>query len=775
MSIEIHRRRWWRVAIGAGAATAAAVTALVATVVPASGSDRPAQAGGSTVSDTCPWLDAGLSAAKRAATLLSAMTPLQEAQLLHLYWGGNLGNPYEGLTPAIPSLCLPAITEQDGSGGVGSGWRTAAGSFTGVTQLPAPIDDAAAFDTSLARSYGRVIGAEDAAVGVDMALAPTINIDRDPLWGRSYESLGEDPYLTASLAVPLVDGIQSQRVVAVVKHYAAYNQETARGTLHDAVIVSDRALHEIYLPAWSTTIQQSQPGGVMCAYDLVNGVPSCQSQSLLVDQLRGVWGFVGFVRSDCGSVFNQAASIAAGLSQVKCTRLYQSDQVAAAVSAGTLPRAELDGLVRPLLTVLFRFDLIASPHPPQPHAQVSTPADQAAALKAADEGAVLLKNSGVLPLALDSQATVALIGAKGGSPMTAGFGAMHVSAPATTAFDALQDRIGGRLSYATGSVIAEAVRAAKAATVAVVVVHDVESEGHDRTSLALPGNQDALIQAVAAANPRTVVVIESGAPVYMPWLDSVAAVLETWYPGQQAGPSMVDLLSGAVNPSGKLPVTWPAPGGPRPDAQQGQFAVPGGPTVYADGIDVGYRWYQATGSTPQFPFGFGLSYTQFRFSGLGVRQGKGPGLAVTAVVTNTGNRAGAEVAQCYVGLPSATGEATRQLRGFARVYLAPHQKETVRFAISAGDLATWSGAAGSVGTWSVAAGRYELYVGDASDLAHLPLRKSLSLPGAQLGPASGPGPVVGLPTGISATRAARNSSGLQASSAHSHVPLTSAG
>jgi beta-glucosidase len=748
IGVRVRPRRWL-----AAPAAAAVVTGMVAGVFaavrPASGNPNAVTAAFPKAGGGCPWLDPSLSSGRRADMLLSAMTPLQEASLLHLYWGGSTANPFEGLSPAIPQLCVPAITEQDGAAGVGSGWRTAAGQFTGATQLPAPIADAAAFDPTLARSYGKVIGAEDAGVGVDMALAPTINIERDPLWGRSYESLGEDPYLTASLAVPLVNGIQSQRVVAVVKHYAAYNQETGRGTVRDNVVVSDQALHEIYLPAWSTVIQQAHPGGVMCAYDLINGVPSCQDANLLVDQLRGVWGFDGFVRSDCGSIFNQAASMDAGVSQVKCTRLYQPAQISAAVTAGTLPKAELDSLVRPLLDVLFRFNLIASPHPLQPDAAVSSASDQAVALQTANEGAVLLKNDGALPL--DPSATVALIGARDGSPMTAGFGAMHVRAnQVTTALDAFQDSFGSRLSYTSGYSLAVAQRVARSARVAVVVVYDVEREGRDRTTLTLPYNQDSLVEAVAAANPRTIVVIESGAPVYMPWLGSVAGVLETWYPGQEAGQSLVDLLTGSVDPSGKLPVSWPAPGGPRPDTAPSAFASVHGPTQFTDGIDVGYRWYEANGVQPQFPFGFGLSYTSFRFSNLQVQAGKGPGLTVTARVTNVGPRAGSDVAQCYIGFPPATGEPPRQLRGFTRVDLAPGKSAPVRFAISPGDLATWSGAPGAVGSWSVTAGRYDVYVGDASDLAHLPLHASVNVRGAQLGPASGPGPVVGAPTGIAA-------------------------
>lgn len=748
------RPRRWLPGLVAVTALTVAVVGTFAAVGRAAGDSGtpPAPAAAPKAPGPCPWLDSSLPSGRRAAMLMSAMTPIQEADLLHLYWGGSAANPYEGLSPAIPSLCIPAITEQDGSAGVGSGWRTAVGQFGGVTQLPAPIADAAAFDPSLARSYGRVVGSEDAAVGVDMALAPTINIERDPLWGRAYESLGEDPFLTASLAVPLIDGIQSQRVVAVVKHYAAYNQETARGTVRDNVTVSDRALHEIYLPAWSSAVQQAHPGGVMCAYDLINGVPSCQDSALLVDQLRGTWGFAGFVRSDCGSIFDQSASWAAGVSQVKCTRLYQPDQIAGAVTAGSLPKAELDSLVRPVLEVLFRFDLITSPHPWQPNATVSTAADQAVALQTADQGAVLLKNDGVLPLASDASTTVALIGPGAAAPMTAGFGAMHVrSSQVTTVLDAMQDRFGSRLSFTGGTNLAVAARVARAARVAVVVLHDVESEGRDRTTLSLPAAQDALVKAVAAANPRTVVVIQSGAPVSMPWLGSVGAVLETWYPGQAAGQSLVDLLTGAADPSGKLPVSWPAANGARPDSAPEEFASTAGPTLFDEGINVGYRWYEATGAQPQFPFGYGLSYTRFRFSALKVRAGKGPGLSVTARVTNTGTRAGAEVVQCYLGLPAATGEPARQLRGFARVDLAPGASRAVHFEVSPGDLATWSGAPGTVGSWSVAAGRYQVLVGDASDLAHLPLRATVTLPGAQLGPASGPGPLVGAPTGVSAS------------------------
>ena len=734
-----------------GAAAALLVASLFALAGRAAGDSDSVSTVSPTQLASCPWLYSKLPAGRRASMLMAAMTPLQKAKLLHLYWGGSTANPYEGLSPAIPSLCIPAITEQDGAGGVASGWRTTVGHFNGVTQLPAPITGAAAFDPGLANSYGQVIGAEDAGVGVDVALAPTINIERDPLWGRAYESLGEDPFLTASLAVPLINGIQSQRVAAVAKHYAAYNQETGRGTLRDNVIISGRALHEIYLPAWSAAILQAHPAGVMCAYDLINGVPSCQSQQLLQDQLRGVWGFAGFVRSDCGSVFNEAASMAAGVSQVKCTALYQPADIAAAVASGTLPRAELDALVRPLLTALFQFDLIAAPHPLRPDAEVSTAANQDVALRTDNEGAVLLKNTGLLPIAIPGAGSFALIGSNGGTPMPAGYGAMRVrSSDVTTALDALQEA-GARVSYTNGAVVSVAVRLARAANVAIVVLHDVESEGRDRQSLALPSDQDALVSAVAAANPHTIVVLETGAPVYMPWLSSVAGVLETWYPGQAAGTSLVQLLSGQVDPSGKLPVSWPGPGGARPDATLTEFGGDGGPTQYDEGLNVGYRWYEVTGAKPQFPFGYGLSYTSFQYSGLHISSGPRGGFTVSATVTDTGRRSGAEVAQCYIGFPGSSGEPPRQLRGFQRVLLDPGKKAQVRFAITRGDLATWDGAPGTAGTWSVAAGHYDVFVGRGSDPGDLPLHGAITAASSQLGPAGGPGPVAPAPAGPSSS------------------------
>jgi beta-glucosidase len=657
------------------------------------------------------------------------MTPQQEASLLHLI-NINLSARFEGYTPAIPSLCLPMITEQDGSAGVGTG-------LTGVTQLPAPIADAAAFDPSLATAYGQVIGSEDAAKGIDAALAPTINIDRTSLWGRSFESLGEDPYLSAALAPPLVRGIQANRVVAVVKHFAVYNQELHRGTPLDDAVVSDRALHEVYLPAFRAAVQEGGAGAVMCSYNLINGTPACQDAALINQVLREQWHFAGFVRSDCGSVYNQTAALAVGLSQVKCSRLYNPADLAAAVEAGRLPRQVLDALARPLLTVLFRFDLIARPHPAELDAVVTSVAHRAVALATADEGSVLLVNrGGLLPLDTAHLGSLALIGPNGGTPMPAGFGAARVlPGRSVTALAAWHQLLGPRLRYADGSNLAAAVALARESQVAVVVVHDVEAERVDRSTLALSSDQDALVTAVAGANPRTVVVLETGSAVLMPWLPRVAAVLETWYPGEQAGNSLVDLLTGRVNPSGKLPVTFPALGSQMPAGTPSTFGGVNGQTLYAEGLAVGYRWYEERGVRPAFSFGYGLSYTHFSFSGLTVRPAPAGAVTVTATLTNTGRMVGADVVQCYLSDPAATGEPLRQLRGFTRVNLRPGQSQTVTFTLTSGDLAVWDTASGG---WVVPAGRYRVWVGDGSDLSSLPLTGTIDVAAASLGADSGP-------------------------------------
>ncbi len=528
-------------------------------------------------------------------------------------------------------------------------------------------------------------------------------------------------------------------MVSVLKHFAVYNQELNRGTALDNAVVSDRALHEIYLPAFSAATQAGHVGAIMCSYNLINGVPACENPALLDGILRGQWHFDGFVRSDCNSVYDQAAAMAVGVSQVKCTHLYSPQALAAAVSEGHLAKSELDGLARPLLTVLFHYDLIAKPHPLTPDQVATTPAHRAVARLTNAEGSVLLKNDAkALPLDLAHIPSLALIGAAGATPMPAGFGAMHTTPSAPiTAEAAFSAALGPRLHYYDGTDIRTAAAVARLSSAAVVVVHDVEVERHDRTTLALPGNQDALVAAVAAANPRTIVVLETGSAVLMPWLNSVKAVLETWYPGETAGPALLDLLGGKVNPSGKLPVTFPTAqsAATMPDATAATFGGSGGQVLYSDDINVGYRWYQVNQVQPLFAFGYGLSYTRFHFSAMQATTTSSGGIAVQATVTNVGTVRGTEVVQTYLGLPTETGEGARQLRGFTRVDLAPKQSKTVHMTLNPGDLATWDSAHSS---WVVQGGSYTVFVGDGSDLVTLPLSTTVRVTAASLGVNSGP-------------------------------------
>lgn len=731
MGRAIRVRRW----SGLFTVMAIGVAVIVTKIDPKSAAARhparPIEKGPS-----CPWLNDKLPVPTRVSMLLSAMTPIQEATLLHLHQP-TPAMPYEGWTPALPNLCIPAITEQDGAAGVASGYGPIADGFTRVTQLPAPIADAAAFDPGLANKYGDVIGSEEAAKGIDLALAPTINIDRSPLWGRSYETLGEDPYLSASLAAPLIRGIQANRVVSVVKHFAVYNQEAYRGTNNDNSVVDDRALHEIYLPAFAAAVQSGHVGSVMCAYNAVNGIPACQNRDLVDGVLRGQWTFTGFVRSDCGSIYDPAAAMAVGVSQVKCTRYYDPTSMAEAVAGHRLPRATLDQLARPLLNVLFQYDLVKNVHPLRLQATATTSAHEAVARSTNQEGAVLLQNrNGVLPLNFSRLRSLALIGSGEGTPMPAGFGAMHVRPTRpVTALAALRGALGGKVQYVDGGDIGDAVEVARRSSVAVVVVHDMEAERHDRASLALPGNQDALVNAVAAANPRTIVVLETGSAVLMPWRNSVSGILETWYPGEQAGPALVDLLSGRVNPSGRLPVTFPTSVADMPANTPATFGGVQGKTLYREGLDVGYRWYDSHQVQPAFKFGEGLSYTRFELSDPVTGSGPHGAVSVSATVTNVGKVAGTDVVQCYLGYPTISGEPSRQLRGFVRVQLKPGQSRPVVFNLAPADLSHWDGAAQ---TWKVDQGDYKVWVTDGTQPASPPLTTTFIVQAATLETSGGP-------------------------------------
>ncbi len=812
----------------AGAAAALVALALAGTV------GQSAAAAGTSAS--CPWVTSAAPVSQRVAQLMKAMSLDDKITMVE---GHGTTNPYVFYTPAIPSVCIPAVGLEDGPAGVADG-------LTGVTQLPAGVSLAAAWDPALARQYGRVIGAEEFGKGASANLGPTVNIDRDPRWGRSFEALSEDPFLNSALDVPEIGGVQSQDVESQVKHFDAYNQETYRNTPADNVIVSGRALHEIYMPSFDAAVTQARAASVMCAYSYVNGSASCNSSYLLTDVLKQMWDFQGFVMSDYGALHGTSGALQ-GTDQEQPFNTYYGTALKTDIENGTIPVAALNTMVQRVFTEMFRFRLFSQPRTGSPTATVTTPAHRALAAQVAEAGTTLLKDAGhALPLSSAGAGKIAVIGtAASVSPAYAGGGSAYVipsatvsplqgiraaapsgtsvtyrpGLPADTALPSIPAAdlspayaptpFGGsytgtltapetgtyvlaitnpcgcytptylslngtqilddpstppvqtysvavhltagtkytlsisgdssQLLWATPSALAPgitaAAHAAKTARAAVVVVSDdTESEAADRLGLNLPSAQDELIEAVAAANPHTVVVVNAGAPIAMPWLNRVASVLDAWYPGQTSGTALASVLFGRTDPGGHLPVTFPESLSQVPASTTAQFPGNGTEVLYSEGIDVGYRWYDARHLTPLFPFGFGLSYTRFAYSRLRLNRATVTGtqdLRVSATVTNTGTRRGSDVAQLYVGDPASTGEPPRQLEGFRRVNLAPGQSARVSFSITPQDTSWWSDTAKG---WTQTAGEYHVYVGDSSAPANLPLRNSFrmtSTPGAR--------------------------------------------
>ena len=647
---------------------------------------------------------------------------------------GSIG--YEGVVPAQPALCIPALREQDGSLGVFAA--------TDVTQLPSEVALASAWDPQLAYQYGVINAKEHRAKGIGMVLGPGINIQRDPRWGRNFEMFSEDPLLTSQLGTADIRGIQSQQVMADAKHFVTYNQETNRGTPNDDTIAGTRALHEIYLPPFYSAVVQAHVASVMCAYPLLNGIYSCENRSLLTGLLDLRWGFTGFVRSDSAANASTVTSANAGLDQERGSFYWDNGQLTAAVADGQVRTSTVDDAVRRILTEMFRFDLFNDPPTGTISSPASTPADRALALKVAERGVVLLQNTArILPLTSAVSKSIAVIGPDGSSdPVTAGGGSSHVRPSSVVSpLRAITTRAGATASVTSysGTDPGRAAAAAVRARVAIVFASYSERETRDLTSISLPGRQNAMIESVAAANPNTIVVLNTGGPVSMPWLRSVKGVLEAWYSGQEDGKAIASLLFGDTDPSGHLPETFPSSLSQIPTASRSQFPGVDGRVSYSEGLDVGYRWYDAKHITPLFPFGYGLSYTSFSFKHLtvtprsAVNSTSGPDTAkgqvdqvakVTAVITNTGDVRGSDVAQLYIGDPALAGEPPRQLEGFHRVTLQPHQSQAVTFTITGHELSYFNTAADG---WTLPKGRFSIYVGDSSALSALPLRGNLDI------------------------------------------------
>jgi beta-glucosidase len=707
--------------------------ALVAASLVLGAGARPASA----TSTACPWVGSSAPISQRVSQLMAKMTTAQEISMVT----GAGGSSYVGFIPAIGSLCIPAINLEDGPAGVGDG-------MTNVTQLPAPVDVAATWDTAAEQLYGQVIGAEQAAKGTTIDLGPTINIVRDPRWGRAFESIGEDPYLNGQLGAATIRGVQSTGVMAQVKHFAVYNQETNRNTPSDNAVVSTRTMQEIYLPAFQAAVQQGAASSVMCSYSTVNGTYACQNPYLLSTVLRQQFGFTGFVTSDWGATHSTAPSANAGLDMdMPGSDGFYGSALQSAISSGSVSQATLNSAVSEILTEMFAFGLFDKPATGSPAQTATSSADQADALQLAEEGTVLLKDSGsVLPLS-GATPSIAVIGADAStSPLTAGGGSAGVNSSGTiTPLQGIQAAAssGTTVTYNDGSSTSSAASAAASATVAVVFVSNFESEGSDLSSIDLSSAQNSLISAVAAANPNTIVVLNTGSAVTMPWLSSVKGVLEAWYPGQEDGTAIASILFGNTDPSGHLTVTFPTSLSQVPASTAAQWTGTNGTVQYSEGVDVGYRWYNSQGLTPLFPFGYGLSYTSFSFSNLSIGTMPAGGAAtVSAKVTNTGSRAGADVVQLYVSDPAASGEPPRELAGFARVNLQPGASQTVTFPVTQQNLQYWNS---STSAWAVSTGNYGIAVGDSD--ANLPLTGTLPVSSSQLGQPvtlTSPGPQEGL-------------------------------
>jgi beta-glucosidase len=622
--------------------------------------------------------------------------------------------------PGVPRLGIPPLGITNGPAGAGPGQQFPQ---LRATALPAPISVAASWDLGLARRYGALAARESLDLDSDLLEGPDVNIIRNPQGGRSFESFSEDPYLDSRLAVASIDGIQSEHVLGNVKHYLANNQENHRMNIDERV--RERALREIYMPAFKAAVQQADVASVMCAYPKVNGAFNCENKPLLTDVLKDEWHFRGFIMSDYGAVHSTVPSALNGLDLEMPTGKYFGSALKTAVQQGTVPISAINNMLVRRYATMMRFGLFGPQPKPGP---IPVLQDGKASREMAEQGMVLLKNnSGLLPLDGRTVQSIALIGPYAVRANTGGGGSSHVIPLYTIepADGIATHMVHDRLDVLDGCDLQAAVAAAKRASVAIVMVGDNDSEGRDQ-SLELPGAQNALIEAVAAANPRTIVVLKTGSAVLMPWLHSVAAVLEAWYPGEEDGDAVADVLFGKVNPSGKLPITFPTSAEQTPARDPSSYPGDGHAVHYTEGIEVGYRWYQSHNAQPLFPFGFGLSYTTFSFSDLKVAPGAAGSHSaeVRFRVTNTGHQAGAEVAQVYVGFPSLTegNEPPRQLKGFSKIHLAPGESREVTIRLDANAFSYWSV---KNHAWRIQPGGYTILAGSSSQ--DLPLSASLDL------------------------------------------------
>ncbi|NYE18977.1 beta-glucosidase [Microbacterium immunditiarum] len=664
----------------------------------------------------------------------------------------DVTNMSAGYTPGIPRLGIPAIQSSDASMGITNpGYRP---DDEGATAFPALVALGSSFNPQLVREGGVAIAREARSRGFNVQLAGGCNLARDPRNGRNFEYYSEDPYLSAVLAAEQVNGIQSQGVVSTLKHFTLNCNETNRHWL-DAVIDPD-AHRESDLLTFQIAIERSQPGAIMSGYNKINGEYAGGNGHLLNEVLKGAWGYRGYVMSDWGATPEWDFALK-GLDQESGaqadTMLWGkepfTDELRAAHERGDLPKERLSDMVRRMLRALFT--VAADQWGPTP--EVDMARHDEIALEGARQGIVLLKNDRALPLPTDEPLKIAVIGGYAQQGVISGTGS---GAVAPVGGFAGVIKIGGAgvmgkhrnlflfqpspleeltkalpnatFDFDPGYTPAEAALTAKRSDVVIAFGIRVEGEGFDSADLSLPWGQDAVIDAVADANPNTIVVLETGNPASMPWRGKVKAIVEAWYPGQAGARAIAEVLSGAVNPSGRLPITFPESLDQHPRPELPGLGTPWGTPVtieYTEGAEIGYRWHAKTGAKPMYAFGHGLSYTAFEYSDLDVDGGDT--ITATFTVTNTGDRAGADVPQIY--LTEAAGDERRRLLGFERVELEPGESRQVSLAADPRVLARFDGAAGQ---WRIDDGTYRVALGRSAE--DFVLETEVVLEGRQFGP-----------------------------------------
>jgi beta-glucosidase len=715
-----------------------------------------------------PWMNPALAPDARADLVEHEMTLDEKLQLVEGFYGSNINFIWSkpappkyrpllagtaGYVPGIPRLGIPALIETDAGVGIANSSQMRPGDT--ATAFPSGLSTAASWNPDIAFSVGAALGSEARARGFNVVLDGALNLARDPRGGRTFEYAGEDPLLAGTMAGEEARGIQSNHIITTEKHYALNDQESGRFTL--SAIIDEPSARESDLLAFEIALEHGDPGAIMCAYEKVNGTYACENSFLLNDVLKRDWHYPGWVLSDWGAVHSTVAAANNGLDQESASGFDNTEFFGApllkAIQNNDVRPARLDDMVHRILRSMFAKGLFDDP---AVKSKSAMPSNIPVAQRTSEEGMVLLKNEGgILPLSEKLQ-RIALIGRHGDAGMLSGGGSSqvlpigydpskdymvggavivlangtkvmptdHLIFDPPAPLDSIRARLGhGTVEFDDGEDVSHAVALAHDAEVAIVFAKQWMTEGNDVPNLSLPGKQDALIEAVAAANPHTIVVLETGGPVLMPWLKSVSGVLEAWYAGNGGSAALTRVLFGDVNPSGHLPITFPQDESqlPRPTLPGFDHPFSAFDVDYSEGSNVGYRWFDSKALTPLFPFGFGLSYTTFAIKGLKLEGGET--ITASIDVFNTGSREGAETVQVYATPPSVAGaHAVARLVGWSKVDLKPAESRHLAIAADPRLLASFNK---DEDDWDVAAGDYAVTVGESSaqpvETAHVTL------------------------------------------------------